>query len=542
MWRGGGPKSSVSPLKPGENKLFFFFWWDVPGLLSGLSKRSFWKTVFLSPTENKWLWRKSARLLLLHTTSWNKGFCSSDPGNRRTWRKWRVLPRQNDRLPKAPFWQPWLLSGSFGGVRNFQWGLSGPEQNSVIPLISQYIENLVDVSDILGKGEGGVWSAGRWGGGFAFLSKIPARGGVSEGPRGWEGVCGELGCWGGGLIFFFWAEMSTKRRDGARWQDCTFSEHPYGKLFSCLRSGVVQANQTQKRRFFASRFGKKRCFFEFRVFLFLEKDKTIIGVNRTFWSLFWVVLVLLGQTLRIQRNTSFRELARESAFCWLGLPERLLIVDVKFASNLHVGYFWKLLHASGLGVVFVRASSSQSCKHDMQKRLAISESKHFKYLHMIYIWNFNMLGNWSCKLSIQMVQWWGVGKLSEQSERDYECACRVPRTALQRPPNIEKVAETAGVTQFLRVTHFAERSSIKCAPRKRRRKVPEICAVSCCDSKQNSFKDPAKFPPLWWIANRYSRHPSWLALSKVSPGPLAILLHEDWLYYVVRWISPQWQW
>ena len=32
--------------------------------------------------------------------------CSSNPGNRRKWRKWRVSPRQNDRLPKAPFWQP----------------------------------------------------------------------------------------------------------------------------------------------------------------------------------------------------------------------------------------------------------------------------------------------------------------------------------------------------------------------------------------------------------------------------------------------------
>ena len=39
------------------------------------------------------------------------GFCSSNPGNRR---KWRVSPRQNDRLPRAPFFGngPNTVSGS----------------------------------------------------------------------------------------------------------------------------------------------------------------------------------------------------------------------------------------------------------------------------------------------------------------------------------------------------------------------------------------------------------------------------------------------
>ena len=50
----------------------------------------------------------------------------------------------------------------------------------------------------------------REGGGVGFFLKIPG-GGVSrrgEGPRGREGVCGELGNWGGGgggLNFFFFS-------------------------------------------------------------------------------------------------------------------------------------------------------------------------------------------------------------------------------------------------------------------------------------------------------------------------------------------------
>ena len=55
----------------------------------------------------------------------------------------------------------------------------------------------------------------REGGGVRFLLKIPGGGGgleEGEGPRGREGVCGELGNLGGGgaKYFFFGAEMSTK--------------------------------------------------------------------------------------------------------------------------------------------------------------------------------------------------------------------------------------------------------------------------------------------------------------------------------------------
>ena len=60
---------------------------------------------------------------------------------------------------------------------------------------------------LLGDGVGGVRSAGREGGG-RFLMKVPGEGGgfsrEGEGPRGREGVCGELGnSFGGGLNIFF---------------------------------------------------------------------------------------------------------------------------------------------------------------------------------------------------------------------------------------------------------------------------------------------------------------------------------------------------
>ena len=55
------------------------------------------------------------------------------------------------------------------------------------------------------------------GGGIGFLLKMPGGGGgvlqEGEGPRGREGVCGELGNYGtggGAKYFFFGAEMSTK--------------------------------------------------------------------------------------------------------------------------------------------------------------------------------------------------------------------------------------------------------------------------------------------------------------------------------------------
>ena len=48
-----------------------------------------------------------------HFTHKNKGLRSSEPGNRRKWRKWRVSLRQNHRLPKTLFSPPWI-SKNFG--------------------------------------------------------------------------------------------------------------------------------------------------------------------------------------------------------------------------------------------------------------------------------------------------------------------------------------------------------------------------------------------------------------------------------------------
>ena len=48
-----------------------------------------------------------------------------------------------------------------------------------------------------------------------FLLKIPERGGGSreEGPRGREGVCGELGIWGGGgAKYFFFGPKCPPRK------------------------------------------------------------------------------------------------------------------------------------------------------------------------------------------------------------------------------------------------------------------------------------------------------------------------------------------
>ena len=67
----------------------------------------------------------------------------------------------------------------------------------------------MDVSDIfyffgLGESERGVRGAGR-GGGSVFLMKMSGGGGVLHDGRGREGVCGELGGFGGGggLNIFF---------------------------------------------------------------------------------------------------------------------------------------------------------------------------------------------------------------------------------------------------------------------------------------------------------------------------------------------------
>ena len=46
----------------------------------------------------------------LRSTHRNKGLCSSDPGNRRKWRKWRVPLRQNHRLLTHRFRHPEIWS------------------------------------------------------------------------------------------------------------------------------------------------------------------------------------------------------------------------------------------------------------------------------------------------------------------------------------------------------------------------------------------------------------------------------------------------
>ena len=87
---------------------------------------------------------------------------------------------------------------------------------------------------LLGEGEGESEAPGR--GGFHFLLKIPGRGGgFQEGPRGREGVCGELGNLGGGggrLNIVFGAETSTK---------IITSCFCFGELFSVIITGNFTA-------------------------------------------------------------------------------------------------------------------------------------------------------------------------------------------------------------------------------------------------------------------------------------------------------------
>ena len=111
---------------------------------------------------------------------------------------------------------------------------------------------LVDVSDIfyfflLGEGEWGARGAGREGGSVFLYWKSRAGGGGSsgrEGPRGREGVCSDLGNWGGGPKYFFWgAEMSTKA-----WF-CCLSLLPHAQRprnHWCRSGGVVGALNPRK--------------------------------------------------------------------------------------------------------------------------------------------------------------------------------------------------------------------------------------------------------------------------------------------------------
>ena len=68
----------------------------------------------------------------------------------------------------------------------------------------------MDVSEIfyfflLGEGQGEFEALGGGGGGDRFLIENPRRGGgfPGGGPRGREGVCGELGNFGGGAKYCF---------------------------------------------------------------------------------------------------------------------------------------------------------------------------------------------------------------------------------------------------------------------------------------------------------------------------------------------------
>ena len=86
----------------------------------------------------------------------------------------------------------------------------------------------VDISDIfyVFSGRGGVRESPRRqeGGGVGrFLLKIPGGGGLQEGegPRGREGVCSELGNFGGGGLSIFWAVQCF-----ARCNPFMFQENP----------------------------------------------------------------------------------------------------------------------------------------------------------------------------------------------------------------------------------------------------------------------------------------------------------------------------
>ena len=74
---------------------------------------------------------------------------------------------------------------------------------------------------LLGEGEGGVRGAGRGDGDRVFLLKIPGGGGAFQDGRGW--VAGRVSVanlgnffGGGGAIFVFGAEMSTKYERSCR--------------------------------------------------------------------------------------------------------------------------------------------------------------------------------------------------------------------------------------------------------------------------------------------------------------------------------------
>ena len=76
-------------------------------------------------------------------------------------------------------------------------------------------QDLVDVSDICsGQGEkGGSEAPGGGGGDCFFFIENPRRGAGLQGRRGREGVCGELGIWGGGAVNFFFRGRNVHQEE-----------------------------------------------------------------------------------------------------------------------------------------------------------------------------------------------------------------------------------------------------------------------------------------------------------------------------------------
>ena len=99
--RSGNRRAFSLPEEGGDH---FIVWWHLRPVIFGADKRKPYirvvemhvleKGVFVSCRKQAVL-TKSVKILIVHSTHRNKGFCSST--------KWQVSPRQNDRLSKAPF-------------------------------------------------------------------------------------------------------------------------------------------------------------------------------------------------------------------------------------------------------------------------------------------------------------------------------------------------------------------------------------------------------------------------------------------------------
>ena len=147
-----------------------------------------------------------------------------------TYKKTRTLHFSDNRLYSG-FVADWLrlIVVNEGGFQPKK-GQGILQPNLSITMRAEFVRPLdptigtssVDVSDIFyfvcsGRGRGSPRRR-EGGGGIGFLLKIPGGGSpAQEGPRGREGVCGDLGsCLGGRLNIFFGAEMSTKQASRAK--------------------------------------------------------------------------------------------------------------------------------------------------------------------------------------------------------------------------------------------------------------------------------------------------------------------------------------